>query len=339
MAIIVVVAHVFGSEGGLVMGRFTYMAVSVFFVLSGFVLSHVYRAKVFSNLTGKAYLGFLRNRAARILPLYFATTLVCFGVVVAAARLGRQFTHEVDTSFPNLLYNLFALDVWQRNPGVANTFPFVRWSVTVEIWMYALIFPLCAMSYHWFIRRDTRTYVGIILLFALGVAILEITPETFPLHALFVRGIPYFIAGFLIYCLGPRTIPGGVEKLLWLVVLPILMCFSEMSLAMAALIVFSVANAVPQSFVSRFFGARFSVFLGNISYSIYLWHGIFALGVSTARRTVENYWHSAPGANLICLALLLTASITTAVLSYRYFEIPFQRLIRGDRGVRRVANP
>lgn len=340
MAMIVLTSHAIGESGGNWMARLTSMAVFVFFVLSGFILSHVYRPKLFSNFNAEAFLRFLRNRAARILPLYFATTFAAFALVLLARHLGRDFSIKWDTSIQNLMINLFALDIWQRNePGVGYAFPFVRWSVTVEIWMYALVFPLFPFAYKRLGGNLTRIGSAIIATLFVYFLLLAAIPATFPLEALLVRGIPYFVLGFLIYCIGPRRLPGWVEWLLWAAVVAGFFATWKSLLIVSSLIIFALANGSPRNPLVRFLAAPLSVFLGDISYSIYLWHGVFGLGIDTSKRAIGKYVESAAGQNLICFALLLTVSIVVSVLSYRFFEIPLQKVIRGKRAPRPAGVP
>ena len=59
-----------------------YLAVDMFFVLSGFVMAHVYR-RAFSEGVGEHYRGFLMARIARLYPLH--VFILSLFVVTAAA--------------------------------------------------------------------------------------------------------------------------------------------------------------------------------------------------------------------------------------------------------------
>ena len=62
-----------------------YLAVDMFFVLSGFVISHVYKESFAKECTARRYSDFLKARIARIYPLH----LVMLMVFLAAVALER----------------------------------------------------------------------------------------------------------------------------------------------------------------------------------------------------------------------------------------------------------
>src|SRR5580700_567280 len=54
-----------------------YLAVDMFFVLSGFVITHVYKEGFARRVTGRRYRDFLKARVARIYPLHIAVHYCC----------------------------------------------------------------------------------------------------------------------------------------------------------------------------------------------------------------------------------------------------------------------
>ena len=66
-----------------------YLAVDMFFMLSGFVLTHVYR-ETFSESIAQHYKGFLLSRVARLYPLHILVLLL-FVATVFTSRL-MQYT-------------------------------------------------------------------------------------------------------------------------------------------------------------------------------------------------------------------------------------------------------
>ena len=63
-----------------------YLAVDMFFVLSGFVISHVYKDVFAKECTARRYCDFLKARIARIYPLH----LVMLMLFIAASMNGKR---------------------------------------------------------------------------------------------------------------------------------------------------------------------------------------------------------------------------------------------------------
>jgi peptidoglycan/LPS O-acetylase OafA/YrhL len=116
-----------------------YLAVDGFFVLSGFILSYVYR-DAFARSAPGTYPRFLIARIARIYPVHLAMTLVVvalLGVMV----LGTGFQPRVAERFSlrELLLHLTLLHGWGFSRMLSWNYP--SWSISAE-WFAYLCFPL-----------------------------------------------------------------------------------------------------------------------------------------------------------------------------------------------------
>src|SRR5579875_1569838 len=113
-----------------------YLAVDLFFVLSGFIMSYTY-LKSFRQRGMRAFGGFLSKRIARIVPL---NVTVLLAIVVAgsasAALLGRNIIYQNYDLPADLLANIFML----QGLGVGKTLNGPAWSVSTEFAAY-LLFP------------------------------------------------------------------------------------------------------------------------------------------------------------------------------------------------------
>lgn len=108
-----------------------YLAVDLFFVLSGFVMAHVYGP---SFLSGDFRYGdFLWHRLARIYPLYIVMTLAFLGLEIAK-------TWHIGFGPYTLVSNLLMLQVLGNWPSIVPP----AWSVSAEMVAY-LLFPLIAL--------------------------------------------------------------------------------------------------------------------------------------------------------------------------------------------------
>ncbi len=117
------VFSIFYNQGGL--------AVPLFWIISGFVLSAVYISR------DVGFSSFFRNRFARLYPLHFVTLAVVAALQWGyAQQTGSSFLGAQNTPL-NFVIHLFMASGWGF-PGAANSFNGVIWSVSAEVLMYAL---------------------------------------------------------------------------------------------------------------------------------------------------------------------------------------------------------
>ncbi len=151
------VGHMFDEDGFgmLPILRLGISRVDVFFVLSGFVLSHVYwaqRTKPFN------FLDFLVARFARIYPMY----LIAMGLILLYLVAGFVLGKQSDTNYP--ISDLFKCLFFLQAIGLTetNSWNFPAWAVAAEMGGY-LAFPLFILA-----AKLTRNGPYILLIIALS---------------------------------------------------------------------------------------------------------------------------------------------------------------------------
>ncbi len=112
-----------------------YLGVEAFFVLSGFILCHVYLEGFGSGRGG--YGSFLWARVARIYPTHLFTLAAMGAMGLAAAAMGRPSQHGV-IDWRALPANLTLTQAWGLAPSAAWNHP--SWSISAE-WAAYLAFP------------------------------------------------------------------------------------------------------------------------------------------------------------------------------------------------------
>lgn len=106
--------------------------VSFFFVLSGFILTYVYR----DLQPGRAALGrFYRARIARIWPLH----VVCLALTMLLLRIPEPFMPGV------LVANTMLLHAWIPLDRYFFSYNYVSWSISTELFFY-LVFPFVIVN-------------------------------------------------------------------------------------------------------------------------------------------------------------------------------------------------
>ena len=101
------------------------VAVSYFFILSGFVMILAYH-----NHKRVSFINYLKNRFARIYPLYLLASLMLIGFFV--------YDSKVAVKLQDVFLNVFMIQSWV--PGKALTLNFPSWSLSVELFFY-ICFP------------------------------------------------------------------------------------------------------------------------------------------------------------------------------------------------------
>jgi peptidoglycan/LPS O-acetylase OafA/YrhL len=120
-----------------------YLAVDLFFIMSGVVLSNAYEARF---RAGMGVLGFMRVRFIRLYPLYFAGTLLGIAVTVAS-MYGRNISHwDRSALIQAVLLALVFLPNFSARPN-NQLFPLnvPCWSLFLEILvnlLFVLLWPL-----------------------------------------------------------------------------------------------------------------------------------------------------------------------------------------------------
>ena len=141
-----------------------YIAVDLFFVLSGFVMAMTY-GQAFSGKRGaQPYRQFLYKRLGRVYPLYLVVVLTA---VVIALLEGRP------TPLGRLASNLLLSQAWGLDDSIVGP----SWSISTELMAYVLFPWLVAVMLH---SKPGRAAVGSAV--AVGVLILAATRSPAELH-------------------------------------------------------------------------------------------------------------------------------------------------------------
>jgi peptidoglycan/LPS O-acetylase OafA/YrhL len=299
-----------------------YLAVDMFFVLSGFVIWHNYAARIRSGGWGETRV-FLWRRFARVWPLHGAVLL---GFAVFALLLEANGRDTAGYPWAELPLHLVLVQNWGFLSALAWNHP--AWSISTELAAY-LLFPALVAICQW-----ERLPSWALLTIAAGLAL--------AIHLLFAAygeatlGKRITQLG-LWRCLAEFTI-GAVMCLLWqrwqgsrrfalvagLTCLTILglgwwLELPETAVVPAAFFAGLLALALGQGATVRLLSAKPLLYLGEISYSTYLAHfGLFvAFKLLFVDATFQLDW-----LQLECfLALVLAASAAL----YHGVEKPAQR--------------
>ena len=290
-----------------------YLWVEFFFALSGFVLTYVYGARVAKFWSGKAYVPFLKARLTRLYPLHLAMLLVMLAMVIGFRALARHYGYvsiydepgHAIVNWQGFVASLFLVQAW-------NTLPYLSWNgaswfVSVE-WLLCLLFPF----YLWIARGRWPWGLALIVLGSGTLFHLATTGQGLDLtfHNGMFRGLADFAIGvglaMLFREIKPRAdaLPDYVFSLAQAVALTALaLALYDTGWARTPLDIFTALAemalilmlAFDRGFLARFFQTRVLLFLGEMSYAVY----IGQLVVLQLARHAQLHWLPAPDATVL----------------------------------------
>lgn len=304
---------------GIFLFEWGHLGVPVFFALSGFVITHSLRNRDVDAAEARS---FMRRRFLRIAPPYYVAIVVVLLVGVAGAM--RDGGPVLFNDSPFSVGRLFAhLTFTQQFFAVAN-FEEVFWTLCYEMGFYlVMILVMLVLS-----RMSWRGLLAAVMAVS-GVASLVWTWAGHVTHWVYLADGWYMFAfGVVAYLAATQRCPSWW---MWACVASTLTM--GLQTWTGTPIVAGLTAAAPTSTVAatsaiaalgRLINARVLVFLGTISYSLYLFH-------PPIRTVVLHGWTSVFGeptslaASVGLYALQFTMSVGGAWIAWRLIERPSMR--------------
>jgi peptidoglycan/LPS O-acetylase OafA/YrhL len=335
-----------------------FTTVSLFFVLSGFILAYNYLGER-GGFVGTTR-DFYRARFARIYPIYLLALLVDVPLFILTLRQAEPAAAAGEVARISVA-TLTLTQAWlELGRPVWNT---MAWTLSAEAFFYAL-FPFLGL---WLARQGTRRLIGV----AVGVWLLGATPfiaaelaprlaaegsasllaeglrayGQLPLQLIPVTRLPEFILGIclgLLFC--RRTRPSSQASrtvgllaagavLVTLIILlppkPSPVVQMVVLVPLFALCIWLLAAGVAWSGLTL--GTRPLVLLGGASYALYMVHGSmmrYALAVNTRTLTLPH--------NIVAL-LLVPVAVAISIFLFKRIEEPARGWLRSGGRTRAVA--
>ncbi len=296
-----------GGSASALLARLLHLAgnsgVDLFFVLSGYL--------IYGSLIARrqAFLPFMRRRLLRIYPTYGAVFLLYLALSLAFPAESKIPPAAPDAAL-YLLQNLLLLAPLLGEPPLIT----VSWSLSYELFYY-LATPLLIAAFG--LRRRRRRWRVACLFVAAGAIIAGYLALGAPLRSLmFVAGaLLHEARGHLREVGGRPRAPGAGVTLaalagaLALLVLPLVAPLKIVALGAALFLLCLCCFERPQGWLGRVFCFAPLRWLGNMSYSYYLLHGLLlkAAFAALARLPLPG-----PGPLLFWGALPLLLAVTLA---------------------------
>jgi peptidoglycan/LPS O-acetylase OafA/YrhL len=302
-----------------------YLGVDMFFVISGFVIAQML---IKAQAAGAVDLRvFWLQRVWRIVPAY-VVMLGVVGWVTALLFLPKNFQEFQQSWWHALgfLSNQFFAGYGDYfSPAVVEQPLLHTWSLAVEM-QYYVVFPLV------FVLMSRWGFLKVLpWVFVLALALAEwwwrSATYTPPLYYDLLLRVPEFLLGASLAAWGGKRVVSEAQAPLWvsLGVLLLVLAFAGVDEArfspLAAMLAcvgtaMVIGARVSQGLWARFFSWPLLVWLGGLSYSLYLWHWPL---LAWARYALGGFDWSVLGA-----LLYASISLTLAYASWRWVENRFR---------------
>jgi exopolysaccharide production protein ExoZ len=309
--------------------------VDIFFVISGFIIYHVMQRSIASMDTvgrGPAIYAFAMKRFIRIYPLYW--------IVFGTSCLVMGWASPTPMPAPEPLFPLLALF-----GNVPNVPVHVAWTLTFEVYFYAVVaLSLLLLASRamvgvaiWFIMVGGATLLGwwipwvkpldfvfspIVLEFLLGISVAMLVDRGFQrFHgALLVGAFIWMVIGTL--CLRPSLF--AMNALQWGRPVAVSRSFTIHVLGLGLPAAIFIYGIVLLEIRQRWIVPRALQYLGNASFSIYLWHAVVFYAVAEVFARLG--WTGAVSSTGLT-AVMVALGLGFGLLSYQFLEKPLLRVL------------
>lgn len=311
-----------------------FVGVDVFFVISGFLISSIINRDLCAGQF--SIIRFYERRIRRIFPalLVVIAAVLAVGILqllpLDLMALGKSVRYAI-LGFSNVHFLHETEDYF--NESVSQIPLLHTWSLGVEEQFY-LLFPfLLAVSYR-YLKSPRLRLLPVALVFVFSLAASAWVVQTHPMKGFFL--LPFraweMMLGALL-ALVPLPSPGrrlnqGIGLAGMGMIIGSMWFFGKSTVfpglsalvpcGGAAMVIF--AGRQPSCWVARLLSLKPVVFLGLISYSVYLWHWPL---IAFAK-------YSMPYDGKV-MAVIAAASLLLGYLSWRFVERPFRHQGRGSR--------
>lgn len=315
------------NHAGIVAFSGGFIGVDIFFVISGYLITSIIGREIQGNQF--SLIKFYERRIRRILPALFV--VIAFTIVVCALIYDAEKFMAFGKSV--MATTLFGSNInFWRESGYFDTPSRLKpllhtWSLAVEEQFY-IVFPLLMAALYRYARKFTPAILMGIAIVSLVLGISAVTNNPSTAFYLAPMRAWELLTGSL---LALNIIPKGLGKIqanviglagLIMIAVPIFQYSDNTKFPGISAIppvlgtaMIIIAGMEGKSLIGRFLGFPLLVFIGKISYSVYLWHWpliIFARYYSIRQMTSAE------------LGVVLVSTFVISTLSWAFVETPFR---------------
>jgi len=321
LSIIVFHFKIPGLEGG-------YVGVDVFYVISGYLIGSIILNDIKNNTF--SFVTFYRRRIARLYPAY--VVMMCFTTLAAFwLFLPREFREFGKSIVASVFYASNIL--FFRESGYFDTSASLKpllhtWSLSIEEQFYLLFPGFAYLAFRYVRKAGILILVTVVCILSLLLSAHQIGNDRNAVFYLFPFRAWELLLGVMIATgkLPPVDSPLAANVLAWLGLGSIAVAvgtytgrtvFPGLAALLPCLGAFFIIHSGSrhQPMVNRLLSRRAPVFVGLISYSLYLWH--WPLVIFAEYYLLRNLTY-------LETAALIALTFVLATISWRYVEHPFR---------------
>ncbi len=319
--------------------------VELFFVLSGFILSHVYLEQFKVGVNRSNFRSFIGFRFARLYPVHVVTFLTMIAFFFGEMFItGRSTAPGERYSVPAVVSTLTMTHTWWgagiRTPNIP------AWSISAE-WFAYLLFPfLC-----WIV---TRLRFAPLVFFLAGLGLATIWHDDYHL----IRVMAGFTVGMAAYQVSRHSsklttrMPAMGTVVVILIVLWATLSGppqpepgytghtlpqwiqAEIGILLFAALILTVASE--RDWLCRLLSLKAMVYLGEVSYAVYMVHWVVRVVLRAVAERLGILDAIPPG---LVVASYVAVTMVAAIVLYHFVERPWRRRLRRMLAPRVVIQP
>jgi peptidoglycan/LPS O-acetylase OafA/YrhL len=305
------------------------MGVDLFFILSGFILAHVYGPQV-ENKTFH-WRSFLWARLARVYPLHIVCFIMMFSLWFIAVKIGAPIEAKA-FDVTQIPAHLILVQAWGTVRSDGWNFP--SWSISAE-WFAYLMFPI-AFGIASVFRKAPHAglalamglfWILVAVAYQLGMVLVDMTWQGGVMRIVpsFLMGVMLWMAGRTVNLSTTVTFVGVWTSVLWIFVSSRVGFPAELIWPGLAGLVFFLAETskhVNQSMCS----SKIWIYLGEISFAAYMVH----LPLDIVYYKIVDRIMSTPTGLLAILIGLFAIALTwlAAAIAHALVEKPARNFMR-----------
>jgi|GEM_PF-622826 len=307
-----------------------YLGVDVFFVISGFLISSIILKEI-SNTGSFSFVNFYKRRIRRLVPVLL-TVLLVSAVAAWLILLPTELISFGKAGLASLFFvsnHYWYASSLEYEAQSSLLEPLLHtWTLSIEEQFYILLPAILVLSYKYFRKQLTIIFLIITLASFIFATVYTPLDESFGFYLLPSRFWELSAGGMIAFYIERQSkiLPGNgfLKNLPTLSLVILISCFVlfdenaghpgllTLIPVLATMCVLLFANF--EDFATKLLSHKMFVFVGLLSYSLYMWH--FPIFAFARNIRFEN--------NFLDFVLWIGLTFLLSFLSYKFIEQPFR---------------